>query len=88
MTGIGKTAAIIVAAGSGRRAGHGEPKQFRLLQGKPMLRHSVEAFAAHPGIDPIMVVICEGQQDLASAALSGLDVIFHNRRRGPARQCE
>lgn len=64
--------AIIVAAGSGSRAGGNLPKQYRLLRGKAMLRHSYEAFAAHKGIGRIMVVIGEGQEKQASQALSGL----------------
>ena len=66
-------AAIIMAAGSGSRAGDGIPKQFRLLRGKPMLRHSVEAFARHPGIDRIVIVIGPDQQVEAEAALTGLE---------------
>jgi 2-C-methyl-D-erythritol 4-phosphate cytidylyltransferase / 2-C-methyl-D-erythritol 2,4-cyclodiphosphate synthase len=69
-----KTAAIVVAAGSGSRAGDGLPKQFRMLQGKPMLRHSVEALAAHDGIDAIIVVIGDGQEEQTRAALNGLNI--------------
>ncbi len=36
-------AVVIVAGGAGKRMG-GTPKQFRLLGGKPVLMHSVEAF--------------------------------------------
>ncbi len=73
---MGKTAAIIVAAGSGSRAGGGVPKQFRMLHGKPMLRHSVEALAKHPAVDAIIVVIGEGQEKSAREALQNLDVTF------------
>jgi 2-C-methyl-D-erythritol 4-phosphate cytidylyltransferase / 2-C-methyl-D-erythritol 2,4-cyclodiphosphate synthase len=66
-----RIAAIIVAAGSGSRIG-GLPKQYREIAGKPMLRHSVEAFLAHPLVDVVVVVIGEGQQELAEAALVGL----------------
>lgn len=69
MTSSGKIAAIIVAAGSGSRAGEGVPKQFRLLDGKPMLRHSIDAFAAHRAIDCVVVVVAEGQQGQASAVI-------------------
>jgi 2-C-methyl-D-erythritol 4-phosphate cytidylyltransferase / 2-C-methyl-D-erythritol 2,4-cyclodiphosphate synthase len=73
---MGKTAAIIVAAGSGSRAGDGVPKQFRMLQGKPMLRHSVEAFAKHPAIDAIIVVVGDGQEAMAREALQNLDIAY------------
>ncbi|HEY3778720.1 MAG TPA: bifunctional 2-C-methyl-D-erythritol 4-phosphate cytidylyltransferase/2-C-methyl-D-erythritol 2,4-cyclodiphosphate synthase [Rhizomicrobium sp.] len=51
-----KIAAVIVAAGQGQRAGGGLPKQFRPLVGIPVLRRSVEAFAALPEIGTIVVV--------------------------------
>jgi len=69
--------ALIVAAGKGLRAGGDIPKQYALHQGKPLLRHSVEAFARWSRECAILVVIGEGQQALAGAALEGLgDVTF------------
>lgn len=50
-------AAIIVAGGRGIRAGSGEPKQYRLLDGQPVLRHSLTAFAEHPRIALVQPVI-------------------------------
>ncbi|HEY0274683.1 MAG TPA: bifunctional 2-C-methyl-D-erythritol 4-phosphate cytidylyltransferase/2-C-methyl-D-erythritol 2,4-cyclodiphosphate synthase [Paenirhodobacter sp.] len=47
-------AVIIVAAGRGTRAGAGEPKQWRMLAGEPVLAHTVRAFA---GIGRILVVL-------------------------------
>ena len=67
-----RIAALIVAAGQGSRAGEGLPKQYRLVRGLPMLRHSYAAFADHPGIASIHVVIGEGQEDQAIAALADL----------------
>ncbi|MCA1196686.1 bifunctional 2-C-methyl-D-erythritol 4-phosphate cytidylyltransferase/2-C-methyl-D-erythritol 2,4-cyclodiphosphate synthase [Sphingomonas sp. R647] len=57
------TAAIIVAAGKGIRAGGTVPKQFAPLCGKPMLAHSVTALSAHPMITQTIIVIGKGQQD-------------------------
>jgi 2-C-methyl-D-erythritol 4-phosphate cytidylyltransferase/2-C-methyl-D-erythritol 2,4-cyclodiphosphate synthase len=59
------TAALIVAAGSGSRAGGLVPKQYAVVAGKPMLAHAVEAFAGHPSIDDVIVVIGDGQEVLA-----------------------
>lgn len=59
------TAAIIVAAGKGIRAGGTVPKQFAPLCGKPILAHSVTALTSHPMITKTMIVIGEGQQDHA-----------------------
>ncbi|MEO6716011.1 MAG: bifunctional 2-C-methyl-D-erythritol 4-phosphate cytidylyltransferase/2-C-methyl-D-erythritol 2,4-cyclodiphosphate synthase [Novosphingobium sp.] len=66
-----RTAAVIVAAGQGMRAGQPLPKQFVTWRGKPVLRHSVEALAA-AGIAPIVVAIPEGADDIAGAALAGI----------------
>ena len=66
--------ALIVAAGSGQRLGGGLPKQFRLLGGKPVLRWAVEAFAGHPQVDAVRVVVGAGHDELARSALHGLDV--------------
>lgn len=61
--------AIIVAAGSGQRAGGGVPKQFRPIAGKPVLAHAFDAMVASPAIDRILVVVGDGQQDAARQAL-------------------
>ena len=71
MTLTGKIAAIIVAAGSGSRAGDGLPKQFRLIDGKPMLRHSLNAFSAHSHIEAIVVVVGAGRENQAREIVEG-----------------
>ena len=68
------TTAVIVAAGKGERLGGGVPKQYRMLGGKPVLRWAAEAMLRHPALRDLCVVIGEGQQDLAAAALQGLSV--------------
>lgn len=68
-----RVTAIIVAAGSGTRLGSGLPKQYRLLGGKPMLRHAVEALLVHPRIDDVRVVVGPGQFDDAFRSLAGLE---------------
>ena len=64
--------ALIVAAGSGSRAGEGIPKQFRLVSGAPMLRHSYAAFETHAAIAKTFVVIGDGQEDAALEVLAGM----------------
>ncbi|HEV2043087.1 MAG TPA: 2-C-methyl-D-erythritol 4-phosphate cytidylyltransferase, partial [Sphingomicrobium sp.] len=66
--------ALIVAAGSGSRMGGDLPKQYRLLGGKSVLAHAVDALAAHPRIEAVRVVIGDGQQDIARAALGNRDI--------------
>ena len=72
MSSTERTVAMIVAAGSGSRAGADIPKQFRLVRGKPMLRHSYAALSAHPSIDTVYVAIGDGQLDLATECLLDL----------------
>ncbi|WP_084418917.1 bifunctional 2-C-methyl-D-erythritol 4-phosphate cytidylyltransferase/2-C-methyl-D-erythritol 2,4-cyclodiphosphate synthase [Henriciella litoralis] len=55
-----KVHAIIVAAGSGTRAGSSMPKQFQMLAGKPVLRWSLEALNSHRAIDSICLVLPDG----------------------------
>ena len=62
--------AIIVAAGSGSRAGG--DKQWRLLGGKPVLRWSAETLLA-AGAGELVVVVAPGAEDRASEALAGLE---------------
>lgn len=69
MTGIGSTVAIILAAGSGTRAGNDQPKQFRHVRGRSLITHCHDAFTAHPEVDEIVLVIAEGQEDMARTAL-------------------
>jgi 2-C-methyl-D-erythritol 4-phosphate cytidylyltransferase len=46
---------VIVAAGSGTRAGGTEPKQFRWVAGKPVLLHSVQTFMERRDV---LAVVC------------------------------
>ncbi|MEE8371185.1 MAG: bifunctional 2-C-methyl-D-erythritol 4-phosphate cytidylyltransferase/2-C-methyl-D-erythritol 2,4-cyclodiphosphate synthase [Sphingomonadales bacterium] len=68
-------AAVIVAAGKGRRVGGDMPKQYRLLDGKSVLRHTLEAFCGHPRIDRVLVVIGAGDENLHDLAVKGLDLM-------------
>ena len=52
-----RTAAIIVAAGTGSRFGSETPKQFLELNGKPVIAHTLERFQAAPSVDSIEVVL-------------------------------
>lgn len=66
-------AAIIVAAGTGTRAGLGAPKQYAPLGGRPVLAHSHAALASHPRISQVIVVIGAGQEEMARAALASAE---------------
>lgn len=62
-----RTAAILVAAGSGSRFGGETPKQFLPLLGRPVIRHAAESLAAE--IDLIQPV---GEAAPIAAALAAL----------------
>jgi 2-C-methyl-D-erythritol 4-phosphate cytidylyltransferase/2-C-methyl-D-erythritol 2,4-cyclodiphosphate synthase len=66
-----KFAAVIVAAGTGSRAGEGAPKQWRSVGGKPVLRWSAEALLT-AGASPLVVVVADDQEAYAVSALEGL----------------
>lgn len=70
-----KTAAIIVAAGRGSRAGGGVPKQWRPLAGRPVARWTLEAFAP---FGPMVLVIHPDDRPEAEAAAQGLPVTLVN----------
>ena len=63
--------AVIVAAGQGLRAGPGEPKAWRNLGGRPILRWSVEGLLA-AGAGEIVLVVASDRLAEAEAALAGL----------------
>jgi 2-C-methyl-D-erythritol 4-phosphate cytidylyltransferase/2-C-methyl-D-erythritol 2,4-cyclodiphosphate synthase len=70
-----RTAAVVVAAGQGLRAGQPLPKQFANWRGKPVIRHSVEALAK-AGMAPIVVAIPTGSDAVARQALAGIDDVL------------
>jgi len=53
---MAEAVAIIVAGGSGQRAGAGRPKQWQPLLGRRVIDWSIAAFRAHPAIAEIIVV--------------------------------
>ena len=60
-----RTAALIVAAGRGTRAGGALPKQWQTIAGRRVADWTLEAFASHPGIDHIVMVINPADAELA-----------------------
>lgn len=68
------SAALIVAAGHGARAGEGLPKQYRAVAGIPVLRRSLLAFLDHAAIDRVHVVISPEHRDLYDDVTHDLDL--------------
>lgn len=59
------TAAIIVAAGRGTRAGGDVPKQWQEIAGKRIVDWTLDAFLNHPQIDQVVLVVHPDDADLA-----------------------
>jgi 2-C-methyl-D-erythritol 4-phosphate cytidylyltransferase/2-C-methyl-D-erythritol 2,4-cyclodiphosphate synthase len=72
---LAPTVALVVAAGRGSRFGAGVPKQYAALGGRPLLGHSLEAFARHPRIDRVKAVIHPDDRALYERAAAGLDLL-------------
>lgn len=53
--------AVILAAGSGRRMGGRQPKQFARVAGRTVLSYTLEKFQAHPEVDAIVAVCPEAR---------------------------
>ncbi len=66
---------IVVAGGRGSRFGSSLPKQYAPLAGKPVLRHTLEIFAALPEVLSLTVVIDPVHQELYDEAVQGLGLI-------------
>src|SRR5262249_23694270 len=69
------TYALIVAAGRGARFGGPLPKQYLKLGGATVLRHAVAAFATHPRVTGVLVVIRSEDRALFERTVAGLAVL-------------
>jgi 2-C-methyl-D-erythritol 4-phosphate cytidylyltransferase/2-C-methyl-D-erythritol 2,4-cyclodiphosphate synthase len=68
-------AVLVVAAGSGERAGGAIPKQYAPLLGKPILRWTLEAFLRHPRVSSVQVAIGPQQHGLYASVVEGLNLL-------------
>jgi 2-C-methyl-D-erythritol 4-phosphate cytidylyltransferase/2-C-methyl-D-erythritol 2,4-cyclodiphosphate synthase len=67
-------AAVIVAGGSGLRAGGEKPKQYQLIGGKPVIWWTLKAFLDHPGVAHVQPVIGEGHEAMFEESVAGLSL--------------
>src|ERR1700739_4188678 len=67
-----RTAAILVAAGRGLRAGAGGPKQYRMIGGQTVIFRAMAAFCRHPGVAAVQPVLHPDDTAMFNAACDGL----------------
>src|SRR5581483_8508859 len=75
-----------VAAGRGTRFGGALPKQYLPLGGRTILHHAVAAFAHHPQIAGVQVVIRDEDRAPYAAATDGLPRLLPPCIGGAERQ--
>jgi 2-C-methyl-D-erythritol 4-phosphate cytidylyltransferase / 2-C-methyl-D-erythritol 2,4-cyclodiphosphate synthase len=67
-----RTAAILVAAGRGLRAGSGGPKQYRSIGGQTVIFRAMEPFCRHPQVFAVQPVLNPDDTAIFNAAVSEL----------------
>jgi 2-C-methyl-D-erythritol 4-phosphate cytidylyltransferase / 2-C-methyl-D-erythritol 2,4-cyclodiphosphate synthase len=67
-----RTAAILVAAGRGLRAGSGGPKQYRSIGGQTVIFRAMEPFCRHPQIFAVQPVLNPDDNAVFDDAVTGL----------------
>ena len=59
-----RVAAILLAGGSGTRFGADKNKVYVEALGQPLIRYSLDVFAAHPLVDEVILVAREGEKEI------------------------
>lgn len=77
---------VILAAGRGERFGGQENKALALLCGRPLLYHSLVAFARAGVVDELVVVARPGEEPLVEGALAEVPLPGRVVRGGERRQ--
>src|SRR6202795_526625 len=67
-----RTAAILVAAGRGLRAGSGGPKQYRSIGGQTVIFRAMEPFCRHPQVFAVQPVLNPDDTAMFNDAVSAL----------------
>src|SRR6478735_1449175 len=67
-----RTAAILVAAGRGLRAGAGGPKQYRAIGGQTVIYRAMAPLSRHPDVFAVQPVVNPDDAALFNDAVTGL----------------
>lgn len=74
-------AAILVAAGDGRRLGTDVPKAFVQVAGRTLLEHAASQFLTHPAVRDVVVVAPAALVEAATALVPSATVVTGGRQR-------
>lgn len=80
-----KNVALLLAAGSGSRAGGDTAKQYRVVAGKRVLAHAYDGLTRSGGVDAVVVLVAAGAQDQAREALGDRPVAAFVQGAGTRR---
>lgn len=69
-----KIGAVVVAAGTGSRAGGEKPKQYQMIGGRPVVWWALKSFCDHPSVSHIQPVIGPGQTALFESSTADLAI--------------
>src|SRR6202023_2416171 len=69
---VERTAALLVAAGRGLRAGSGGPKQYRMIGGQSVIFRAMEPFCRHPQVFAVQPVLNPDDTSMFNDAVSEL----------------
>lgn len=67
--------ALVLSGGSGNRFGDETPKQYLQLGDRSVIRHAIDIFAGHPGIDAVRVVRRPQDQELYDRTTTGISIL-------------
>jgi len=73
----GKNYAVIVAAGKGKRMAADVSKQYIMLNGKPVVAHTLSVFDEQPDIEEIVLVV--GSQDIENVKRDIVEPYVYNK---------
>lgn len=78
--------ALVLAAGSGTRMNNAQPKQFMLVNNKPLFLYSVETFQSNKNIDAIVIATNEEYIELVKDYTKDLNKVISVIKGGETRQ--
>lgn len=77
---------IIPAAGVGRRMGSDVPKQYLLLNDKPVIEHTLDVFSSHQAISEIVIAVSKDDEYWSSINLKSTKPI--HKAEGGKERCD